>query len=196
MLDINFVRENSELVKKNILKKFKEDKLVLVDDVLNLDSEWRKIKYDEDLLRSKRNKLSKDVADSMKSKDLEKAEEIKKEAKRIPEEIEKLEERRKDLEIKIKEIMYKIPNMIHDSVPIGKDDSENVELEKIGEPKVPKYEIFNHAELAEKLNSADFDTARKTSGNGFYYLKGDLSRLHYAMFSFAREFMIKQGFEL
>lgn len=195
MIDINFVRENPEAVKKNILKKFQEDKVALVDEVLKLDSEWRKIKYDEDKLRSDRNRVSKEVAQAMKDKDTSKAEELKKEAKEIPEKIEKLEEKRKKLEEEIKVIMYKIPNMIHDSVPLGKDDSENVELEKIGEPKVPSYEVFNHAELAEKLDSVDFDTARKTSGNGFYYLKGDLSRLHYAMLTFAREFMIKQGFE-
>jgi len=195
MLDINFVRENPELVKENIKKKFKEEKLVLVDEVLKLDTIWRKLKYDEDKLRSDRNRVSKEVAEAIKSKNSKKAEELKKEAKEIPEKIEALEEERKDLEIKIKELMYKIPNMIHSSVPIGKDDKENVELEKFGEPKVPSYEVFNHAELAEKLNGADFDTARKTSGTGFYYIKGDLSRLHYAMFSFAREFMIKKGFE-
>ncbi len=195
MIDINIIRENPELVKENIKKKFQDQKLALVDEVLNFDSEWRKLKYDEDKLRSDRNRVSKEVAEAMKSKDTKKAEELKKEAKEIPEKIEKKEERRKELEEQIKVIMYKIPNIIHSSVPIGKDDKENVEIEKIGEPKVPTYEIFNHAELAEKLGAADFETARKTSGNGFYYLKGDLSRLHYAMFSFAREFMIKQGFE-
>ena len=195
MLDITLIRENPELVRENIRKKFKEDKLPLVDEVLKLDDKWRKLKYDEDKLRSDRNRVSKEVAEAMKAKDTKKADALKIEAKEIPLKIEKIECQRKELESEIKIVMYKIPNIIHSSVPIGRDDKDNVEIERIGEPKVPSYEVFNHAELAEKLNAVDFDAARKTSGNGFYYLKGDLSRLHYAMFSFAREFMINQGFE-
>jgi seryl-tRNA synthetase len=195
MIDINIIRENPELVRENIRKKFKPEKLVLVDEVLKLDSVWRGLKSEEDNLRAKRNKVSKEISEAVKAKDLKKVEKLKKQAKEIPEEIEALEIKRKELEEQIKQIMYKIPNIIHSSVPIGHDDKENVELKRYGEPKVPKFEIFNHAELAEKLGGVDFDTARKVAGNGFYYLKGDLSRLHYAMFSYAREFMIKEGFE-
>jgi len=195
MIDINLLRENPDLVRENIKKKFQKEKLVLVDDVLALDEKWRKLKYEEDKLRSERNKISKAVGEAMKKGDKKNAEKLKGDAKKIPEKIEKSEEKRKKLEDEIKSIMMKIPNIIHSSVPIGKDDSENVEIEKIGEPKVPAYEVFNHVELAEKLNAVDFDTARKTAGQGFYYLKGDLSRLHYAMFNFARDYMIKEGFE-
>lgn len=193
MIDIKLVRENPELVKENIRKKFQNDKLVLVDKVLKLDSEWRKIKGEEDNFRSSRNKISKEINEARKAGKNFLA--LLKKAKQIPEEIEKLEEKRKKLEGQIDEIMKTIPNIIDKSVPIGKDDSENVEIKKFGEPKVPKFEIFNHAELAEKNGWADFDSARETSGNGFYFLSGDLALLHSAMLAFARDYMIKQGFE-
>lgn len=193
MIDIKLLRENPELVKENIKKKFQNEKLVLVDKVLKLDEEWRKVKYEEDKLRGERNKISKEVSELKKSKkDVSKA--IKK-AKEIPQEIEKLEQKRAKLEEEIKEIMMKIPNIIHESVPLGKDDSQNKEIKKFGEPKVPDYTIIHHAELAEKSNGADFDSARETSGNGFYYLTGDFALLHSAMLAFARDYMVKQGFE-
>jgi len=189
MIDIKLIRENPGLVKENIKKKFQNEKLPLVDRVKKLDEEWRRLKYEEDKLRSERNKISQKINELKKSrknseKELEKAKEIP----------EKIETERKKLEAEIREIMYKIPNIIHKSVPIGKNEKENVELKKIGKPKIPKYEIFNHAELAEKLNGVDFDSAREISGNGFYFLIGDLARLHSAMLSFARDYMIKQGF--
>lgn len=196
MIDINLIRENPEMVKENIKKKFQDEKIKLVDEVLKLDEDWRKFKFEEDGLRAERNKLSKSVASLMKEGKKEEAEKIKLKAKEIPDKIEAIQEKQVEAKDKIDSIMMKIPNIIHPSVPIGKDDSENVEIEKIGEPKVPKYEIFNHAELALKLGGADFDTARKNSGNGFYFLKGDVARLHTAILSYARDFMIKQGFEL
>lgn len=194
MIDIKFLRENPDKVKENIKKKFQNEKLPLVDEVLKLDAEWKKIKYDEDQLRSERNKISETINQLKKQK--KNADKELKQAKEIPEKIEKLEEKRKVLEDKIKTIMYKIPNIMHESVPIGKDSSQNVELKKIptGKPHTPDYEIFNHAELAEKLQGVDFDSARETSGNGFYFLTGDLALLHSALLSYARDFMIKQGF--
>jgi len=195
MIDMNFLRENPEKVKENLKKKFQIEKIPLVDEILKIDGKWRKLKYDEDKLRSERNKISKQIADEMKAGKKKEAEKLKKEAKEIPEMIEKTEEKRKKLEEEIKLILYKLPNIIHDSVPIGKDENENVEIKKFGEPKIPNYEIFNHAELAEKFGGVDFDTARKTSGNGFYYLRGDLSRLHSALISFAKDYMIEKGFE-
>jgi len=195
MIDINFLRENPDKVKENIKKKFQEAKLPLVDEILKLDEKWRKLKYDEDNLRSERNKISKKIAEELKAGKKKEVEKSKKEAKEIPEKIEKIEVKRKKFEEEIKEILMKLPNIIHDSVPIGKDESQNVEVKKIGEPKVPNYEIFNHAEFAERLGGVDFDTARKVSGNGFYYLKGDLSRLHSALISFGKDYMIEKGFE-
>jgi seryl-tRNA synthetase len=195
MIDIKLIRENPDLVRENIKKKFKEDKLPLVDQVIELDEKWRKERKKADDLRSERNKISEQINQLMKAKKRAEAEKLIKEAKEIPEKLVKIEEAEAKLEAQIKEKMMKIPNIIHSSVPIGKDSNENVELEKIGEPKVPDFEIFNHAELAEKLGGADFDSARRVAGNGFYYLRGDLSRLHYAMFSYARDYMISQGFE-
>jgi seryl-tRNA synthetase len=196
MIDIKLIRENPDLVRENIKKKFQDDKIPLVDEVAKLDEKWRKLKFEEDEMRSKRNKISKAVGDAMKAGKKAEAEKLKKEAKKIPEEITKLEEKRKKLEIKILGIMYRIPNIIHESVPIGKNDTENVEIKKFGKPKVPSYKIINHAELAESLDGADFDSARKNAGNGFYYLKGDIARLHSAVLSYARDFMIEKGFEL
>lgn len=195
MLDIHFIRDHPEAVKENIKKKYQEEKLPLVDELLSLDAEWRKLKYDEDALRAERNKLSKGVAEAKKAKDEAKAQKYLEKAKEVPKKITLLEEERKDLEEKITELLKKIPNIIHESVPLGKDDTENVELEKVGEPTIPDFEVFNHAELAEDLGGVDFDAARKTSGQGFYYLRGDLSRLHHAMMAYAREFMIEKGFE-
>ncbi len=196
MIDIKIIRENPDLVKENIKKKFQNDKIKLVDEVLKLDEKWRKLKFDEDKLRSERNSVSKKIADLKKAKKSASSELAK--AKKIPEEIEKIHVKRAELQDKIKEIMYKIPNMIHESVPLGKDDSENKEVEKIpkGAPKKLDYEIFNHAELAERIHGVDFDSARDTSGNGFYYLTGELALLHTAVLNFARDYMIKQGFEL
>lgn len=192
MIDIKLIRENPKLVKDNIKKKFQNDKLKLVDEVIELDKVWRGVKYDEDKLRSERNAISQKINELKKAK--KNADKELKKAKEIPEEIEQLGIKRKDIEEKIKFIMYKIPNIIHSSVPLGKDSSENVELKRVGKPEVPKYEIFNHAELAEKLNGVDFDSARETSGNGFYYLMGDLAVLHSAMLAYARDYMIKKGF--
>ncbi len=194
MIDIKLIRENPELVKENIKKKFQNDKLELVDKVSDLDVKWRKEKKKVDDLRAERNKISGEINQLMKSGKNEDAKKLIIEAKIIPEKIEKIETKTEKLEKEIKEIMMKIPQIIHESVPIGKDESENVELEKIGEPKVPDYEIFNHVELAERLGGLDLETSRKTSGQGFYYLKGDIARLHSAILSYARDFMIEKGF--
>ena len=192
MIDIKLIRENPKLVKDNIKKKFQNEKIPLVDKVIELDEDWRKLKTKEDQLRSSRNKISKEISEAKKAKkDISK---LLKQAKEIPDEISKLEEKRKKFENQILEIMKVIPNIIDKSVPIGKDDSENVEIKKFGSAKVPAYEILNHAELAEKNEWADFDSARETSGNGFYYLTGDLALLHSAILDFARDYMIQQGF--
>lgn len=195
MIDIKLIREDLDLVKKNIKKKFQNEKLPLVDEVRELDEKWRKLKYGEDKLRSDRNKVSKEIGEAVKSKNKKKIDDLKAKAKKIPDKISKSEEKREKLEVEIKKIMFKIPNIIDDSVPIGKDDSENVELEKIGEAKVPDYKIFNHAELAEKIGGVDFESSRKTSGNGFYYLLGDLALLHSALINFAKDHMVKNKFK-
>ncbi len=193
MIDIKLIRENPELVKENIKKKFQTDKIQLVDEVKKLDEEWRKARTDADNLRSERNKISEQINQAKKEK--KSVEAILRKAKEIPKKLLEIEDKEKKLGEEIKQIMYQIPNMIHKSVPIGKDSSENVEIKRIGEPKTPKYEVINHAELAEKLNCADFDSARKTSGNGFYFIRGKLAILHSAMLAFARDYMIKQNFE-
>jgi len=195
MIDIKLIRESPDLVRENIKKKFQNAKLPLVDDVIVLDEKWRKERKKADDLRSERNKVSEQINQLMKAKKKNEAVKLIEKAKEIPKKLVKIEENELKLEGQIKEIMMKIPNIIHSSVPIGNDSSKNVEVEKIGEPKVPSFEIFNHAELAEKLGGVDFDSARRVAGNGFYYLRGDLSRLHYAMFSYARDYMIGQGFE-
>ena len=195
MIDIKLIRENPEVVKENIKKKFQDQKLPLVDKVIKLDEKWRALKLKSDKLRAERNKTSEEINSLMKKKQKDEAQKLIKKAREIAEDIEKSEKETEKYKKKIDEIMFKIPNIIHESVPIGKDDSENVEIERFGEPKVPNYEIFNHAELAEKLGGVDFDSARKVAGNGFYYLKGDLSRLHYAIFNYARDYMIEKGFE-
>ena len=193
MIDIKLIRENPELVKENIKKKFQNDKLPLVDKVIKLDEEWRKLKYEEDKLRGDRNKVSKEISEAKKAG--KSVSSLMKKAKEIPEEIEKINAKKEKLEKQIKEIMMVVPNIIDKSVPLGKDDSENKEIKKFGEPKVPSYELIPHAELAEKMEGADFDSARETSGNGFYFLTGDFALLHSAMLSFARDYMVKQGFE-
>ncbi len=192
MIDIKLVRENSDLVKENIKKKFQEDKLKLVDKVLKLDKNWRKLKFDEDALRKERNDISKKIAELKKAKK-NASKELKK-AKEIPEKIEKIQDKRKKLEEEIDEIMRKIPNIIHESVPLGKDESENVEIKKIGKPKERNYDILHHAELAEKIKGIDFDSAREISGHGFYFLMGDLARLHSAMLNYARDYILQKGF--
>ncbi len=195
MIDINVLRDHPDLVRKNLKKKFQEKKLPFVDEILKIDQKWRKLKYDEDKLRSERNKISRNISEEIKKKNKKAVDKLKSEAKKIPGKIEASGLKRKKFEEKIKKILFKIPNMIHKSVPIGKDESENVEIKKIGKPKVPPYEVLNHAKLAESLGGVDFDSARKTSGNGFYYLRSDLSRLHFAILSFAKDYMFKQGFE-
>ena len=196
MIDIKLIREDPKAVKENIKKKFQNEKIKLVDEVVKLDKDWRKLKFKGDEIRSERNKISEEINSAKKEKDETKAKQLILKAKEIPEKIAKNEIKAKELEEEIKKIMYKIPNIIHKSVPVGKDDSENVEFKKIGKPVVPKYEVFNHSELAEKLNGVDFDSARETSGKGFYYLTGDLALLHTAMISFAKDFMLSKGFEL
>ena len=195
MLDIKLLRENPGIVKENIKKKFQDEKLPLVDKVLKLDQEWRKEKTKTDKLRAERNKISEQINKAKKAKDEKTAKEAIKKAKEIPEKIAKIEEKADKIYSQIKEIMMKIPNIIDKSVPLGKDDSENKELKKYGKTTKPKFEILHHAELAEKIDGVDFDSARETSGKGFYYLKGDLAILHSAILSFARDYMISKGFE-
>ena len=193
MIDIKLIRENPELVKENLKKKFQKEKLPLVDKVRKLDEEWRKLKYDEDALRSDRNNISKKINEYKKSK--KDVKDLIKKAKAIPEKIAKIEEKRKELYGEIMDIMYKIPNIIHSSVPIGKCDKENVEIKKAGRIKKFSFPVKSHVELGEALGMLDFDTSAKTSGKGFYYLKGDLALLNMALINFARDYMVKQGFE-
>ena len=194
MTDIKILRENPELVKENIRKKFQDHKLVLVDEVLKLDKESRELTLMCDELRMNRNTLSKQIGALIGKGEKEEAEKIKLEVQEINEKLEKNEERETELKEEIKERMMKIPNIMDASVPIGKDDSENVENEKFGEPFVPSYEIPHHADIIAKLNGLDKESAGRTSGNGFYYLMGDVARLHSAMLSYARDFMIDKGF--
>ena len=194
MLDIKFVRANPDAVKENIKKKFQDEKLVLVDEVLEFDQQYREAKTKADSLRGERNALSKQIGGLMAQGKKDEAEEVKARAAAMGEEMEKLEALETELEDKIKERMMVIPQMIDPSVPIGKDDSENVELEKFGEPLVPDYEIPYHVDIMESLDGIDLDNARRTSGNGFYYLKGDVARLHSAILSYGRDFMIDRGF--
>lgn len=194
MLDIRFVRENPEAVKENIRKKFQEEKLVLVDEVLALDKEFRASKTEGDSLRGERNRLSKTIGGLMQKGEKDKAEEVKLQVAEINRALSDLEEKERRMEMELREKMLVIPQMIDDSVPIGKDDSENVEIQRFGEAKVPNYEIPYHIDIMESVNGVDLDAARKTSGNGFYYLKGDIARLHSAILSYARDFMIDRGF--
>lgn len=194
MIDINLIRENSELVKENIRKKFQEEKVGLVDEVYEYDKTYREYKQKIDSLRAKRNSLSSQIGELMRNGKKDEAEKVKKEVVSINEEIDTLEVSEENLEHEIKSRMMVIPNIIDDSVPIGKDDSENVENEKFGEPFVPNYEIPYHADIMESFNGWDKESAGRTSGNGFYYLIGDIARLHSALLSYARDFMINKGF--
>ena len=194
MLDLRFVRENPEIVKQNIRNKFQDSKLPLVDEVIALDEENRKVKKEADDLRASRNKISKQIGALMGQGKKEEAEEVKKQVTEASDHLAELEEKEKDLDVRIKKIMMTIPNIIDPSVPIGKDDSENVEVQKHGEPVVPDFEIPYHTEIMEKFNGIDLDSARRVAGNGFYYLMGDIARLHSAVISYARDFMIGRGF--
>ena len=194
MLDIKLLRNDPDIVRENIKKKFQDDKLPLVDEVIALDKEYRESKTRAEYLRSQRNKISKQIGFFMAQGKKEDAEGAKAEVKAMQDELEQLSAKETELSDKIRKIMLVIPNIIDPSVPIGKDDSENVEIERFGEPAVPGFEIPYHVDIMEKLNGIDLDSARKTSGNGFYYLKGDIARLHSACLNYARDFMIDRGF--
>ena len=194
MIDIKFLRENPDVVKENIKKKFQDHKLTLVDEVIELDSKNRESKLKGDELRSKRNSLSSEIGNLMKQGKKDDAEAIKLEVKKINDELVENEKLEAEYEAGVIERMMKIPNIIHESVPIGKDDSQNVEIKKYGEPIVPDYEIPFHGEILEKLGGIDLDSARRVAGNGFYYLMGDVARLHSAVLTYARDFMINKGF--
>ena len=194
MLDIKFVRTNPEVVKQNIRNKFQDEKLPLVDEVLELDVRNREIKQEVEALRAEKNKASKQIGACMAQGKKEEAEEMKKKVSESADRMEALSKEEKEVEEKIKKIMMTIPNIIDPSVPIGKDDSENVEIERFGEPVVPEFEISYHTDIMERFNGIDLDSARKVAGNGFYYLMGDIARLHSAVISYARDFMINRGF--
>ena len=194
MLDIKFVRNNPDIVKQNIKNKFQDEKLPLVDEVIELDRRNREIKQEVEALRAEKNKASKQIGAMMAQKKLEEAEALKKKVAESGGRIDQLSEEEKEVEEKIKKIMMVIPNIIDPSVPIGKDDSENVELERFGEPVVPDFEIPYHTEIMESFNGIDLDSARRVAGNGFYYLMGDIARLHSAVLAYARDFMINRGF--
>ena len=194
MLDIKFLRENPDLVKENIKKKFQDQKLPLVDEVIVKDRELRTMKQRVDDLRAQRNAMSKQIGGLMKEGKRDEAEAVKQQVASMADELKEIEEKEAVVRDRVQEIMMQIPNMIDPSVPIGKDDSENVELEKFGEPVVPAFEIPYHTEIMEKFNGIDLDSARKVAGNGFYYLMGDIARLHSAVISYARDFMIDRGF--
>lgn len=194
MLDIKFVRENPEKVKENIKKKFQNDKLELVDKVITLDEEYRVIKVKADTLRNERNTISGDIGLLMREGKKEEGLALKQKVVKINEELSTIEKEEAKYETEIREIMYLIPNMVADDVPIGEDDSKNVEMEKIGEPKVPDYDIPYHADIMASFCGIDKESAAKVSGNGFYYLMGDIARLHSAVLSYARDFMIDKGF--
>ena len=194
MIDIKLIRENEELVKENIKKKFQDEKLPLVDEVKELDVKVRDIKTEADNLRAERNKKSKQIGACMAKGDKEEAEKLKAEVEQNADRLKALEEETEVISARIKEIMMTIPNIIDDVVPIGKDDTENVERQKFGEPAVPEYEIPYHVDIMESLNGIDLDAAGKVAGSGFYYLMGDIARLHSAILSYARDFMINKGF--
>ncbi len=194
MLDINLIRTNPEKVRENIRKKFQDQKLPMVDEVIALDKEYREALQRGDTLRNQRNVLSKQIGGLMAKGQKEEAMKVREEVARIPEELDALEKKEAELQAEIRKRMLVIPNIIDDSVPIGKDDSENVEIQRYGEPKVPDFEVPYHVDIMERLNGIDLDSARETSGNGFYYLTGDIARLHSACLSYARDFMIDRGF--
>ena len=194
MLDIKFLRTNPEVVKQNIRNKFQDEKLPLVDEVIELDKRNREIKQEVEALRAEKNKASKQIGAMMAQKKLDEAEALKKKVAESAGRIDELSVEEKDVEEKIRKIMMTIPNIIDPSVPIGKGDSENVELERFGDPVVPDFEIPYHTEIMESFNGIDLDSARKVAGNGFYYLMGDIARLHSAVIAYARDFMINRGF--
>lgn len=194
MIDIKFLRENPEAVKENIRKKFQDHKLELVDKVIELDAQSRAAKQQADDLRSNRNKISKQIGALMGQGKKEEAMALKEEVTRQAQQLAELEEKETELSAKVTEIMMQIPQIIDPSVPIGKDDSQNVEIERFGEPVVPDFEVPYHTDIMEKLSGIDLDSARKVAGNGFYYLMGDIARLHSAVISYARDFMIDRGF--
>ena len=194
MIDIKLIRENKDLVKENIKKKFQDEKLPLVDEIFKMDKEVREVQTKCDTLKADKNKKSGEIGLLMKDKKIDEANKVKAEVAKMADEIKNLEEKQEKLAGEIKEKMMVIPNIIDDSVPIGKDDTENVEKEKFGEPVVPKYEIPYHADIINKLSGMDKEAAGRTSGEGFYYLLGDIARLHEAMIAYARDYMIDQGF--
>ena len=194
MLDIRFVRENPEIVKENIKKKFQEDKLPLVDEVITLDEERRNAQKKVDELRSNRNKISKEIGTLMAQGKKEEGMALRRKVKEQADELEELSKKEAELNERVTAIMMTIPNIIDDSVPIGKDDSENVEIQKYGDPVVPEYEIPYHTDIMDKFNGIDLDAAGRVAGNGFYYLMGDIARLHSAVLAYARDFMINRGF--
>ncbi len=194
MIDIKFLRENPDAVKENIKKKFQDAKLPLVDEVIELDAQLRKAQQRGDSLRADRNRISKEIGGFMAKGMKDEAEKAKAQVKEFSDELAALEQREEELSEKVRKIMMTIPNIIDPSVPIGRDDSENVEIKRYGEPVVPDFEIPYHSEIMESLNGLDLDSARKVAGNGFYYLMGDIARLHSAVISYARDFMIDRGF--
>ena len=194
MLDIKFLRTNPDVVKENIKKKFQDEKLPLVDKVIELDAEYRAAKGRGDELRALRNSVSKEIGGLMAQGKRDEAEVAKQKVKDMADELAALQTKEAELEEEIRKIMLVIPNIIDPSVPIGKDDSENVEIQRYGEPVTPDFEVPYHVDIMENLNGIDLDSARKTSGNGFYYLCGDIARLHSAILSYARDFMIDRGF--
>lgn len=194
MIDIRIIRKDPDLVRENIKKKFQFEKLSLVDEVIELDAKYREAKLRSDNLRSDRNTISKQIGALMREGKKEEAEKIKTQIGEMARQLEESERLEKEYYEKVQEIMLKIPNIIDETVPIGKDDSENVEVERFGEPVVPDFEIPYHVDIMERLSGIDLDSARKTSGHGFYYLKGDIARLHSAILSYARDFMIDKGF--
>ena len=194
MIDIKFLRENPDAVKENIKKKFQDSKLPLVDEVIELDAQLRKAQQRGDSLRADRNRISKEIGGFMAKGQKDEAEKAKAQVKEFSDELEALEKQEEELSEKVKKIMMTIPNIIDPSVPIDKDDSENVEITRYGEPVVPDFEIPYHSEIMERLNGIDLDSARRVAGNGFYYLMGDIARLHSAVLAYARDFMIDRGF--
>ena len=194
MLDLKFVRENPEIVKQNIRNKFQDEKLPLVDEVIALDVKRRQTQQEADELRASRKKISKQIGALMAQGKKEEAEEVKQQVTKNAERLAELEAQEAEIGEKVTSIMMRIPNIIDPSVPIGKDDSENVEIQKYGDPVVPDFEIPYHTDIMERFNGIDLESARKVAGNGFYYLMGDIARLHSAVISYARDFMIDRGF--
>lgn len=194
MIDINLIRKNPDFIKENIKKKFQNEKIKLVDDFLKLDEKWRKLKFEEDSFRAQRNKISQEINNLIKENKKDKIESLKEQAKKIPDNIKKIQENRTDLEVKMKEILYKIPNIIHPSVPIGKDSSENVEVKRFGKIREYNFEVKSHVDLGEELGLLDFDTSADVAGKGFYFMKGELALLNMALINYARDFMLNKDF--